>query len=218
MLSPRRPTDEHQLAGICAGERQRHASHHRARGQQDLPQTPLPEASVSAGTQHHPNNGHGLLLCKYRDSHLTFPSENACLITNSRTNKSFMWVSINFLFLFSRSLICSCCSWFIGRLCALCFRVWWRRGSCQRSTASLRVSEHFYTHFFFFFKKLTFYYQGCIKLIKSDSKDIFILLQKNSISKKILSFWTLWSSKNPEKKRVLRFLQKYEAAQLFQHW
>lgn len=84
--------------------------------------------------------------CVSTESRITFPSENACLITNSPTNKSLMWVSINVLYLFSCSLICSCCSWFTDRLCAPCFKVWWRSGSCQLSTVSLRVSEHFYSH------------------------------------------------------------------------
>ncbi len=42
-----------------------------------------------------------------------------------------------------------------------------------------------------------FIQQRCIKLIKSDSKDFYIVTKKISSS---VFFWTLYSSKNPEEK------------------
>ncbi len=45
----------------------------------------------------------------------------------------------------------------------------------------------------------TFIHQGCIQLIKSDSKDI-CNLTKYFYLKLMPFFWTFYSSKNPEKK------------------
>ncbi len=44
----------------------------------------------------------------------------------------------------------------------------------------------------------TFIQKGCIKLIKSDSKDIY-KTAKVRYFKTMLFFWTFYSSKNPEK-------------------
>lgn len=62
VLPPRGPADEHQLAGLGAGQRQRHAAQHRARRQQDVAQAPLPEARLPARPEHHPDHRHRLLL------------------------------------------------------------------------------------------------------------------------------------------------------------
>lgn len=70
VLPPRRPSDEHQLAGVGPGQRERHAAHHRARRQQDLPQTSALETRVPARKEHDPDHSHRLLLCEY-----TKPSE-----------------------------------------------------------------------------------------------------------------------------------------------
>lgn len=67
VLPPRRPPDEHQLAGVGSSQRQRHAAHDRAGRQQDLPQTAALETRVPAGEEHDPDHGHRLLLREYTD-------------------------------------------------------------------------------------------------------------------------------------------------------
>lgn len=76
MLPPWRQADEHQLARLRPGQRQRHAPHHREGGQQNLPQTPAPEARMPTWKKHHPDYSHRLLLCEY-----TPPVR--CMATNS---------------------------------------------------------------------------------------------------------------------------------------
>lgn len=49
------------------------------------------------------------------------------------------------LLLSACSPTCSYCSWSTGRPSGLCCRVWWRRGSCRLSTASLKASRKFST-------------------------------------------------------------------------
>ncbi len=69
----------------------------------------------------------------------------------------------------------------------------------------------------------TFIQQGCIKLIKRDSKDIHIVIQYFCF-KSMLLFWTLYSSKNPEKSHSFHknmkqhngwIIIKYFRAQIF---
>ena len=72
VLPPRGPADEHQLARLSAGQRQRHAPHHREGRQQDFPQALALEACLSAWEEHHPDHGHRLLLCKYHVVHVNY--------------------------------------------------------------------------------------------------------------------------------------------------
>ncbi len=49
----------------------------------------------------------------------------------------------------------------------------------------------------------TFIQQGSFKLIKSDDKKTFIMLQKIYISDRCCLFWTVYSSKKPEKNSTI---------------
>ncbi len=55
----------------------------------------------------------------------------------------------------------------------------------------------------------TFTQQGCIKLIKSVNKDIYNVTKDFYFKENFIN-----SSKNPEKKNVSWFPQKYESAQV----
>ncbi len=55
------------------------------------------------------------------------------------------------------------------------------------------VAVPFGASYFFFNEMNTFILQGCIKLIKINSKDFYIVKKKNLIFLKMLVFWTLYS-------------------------
>ena len=63
-------------------------------------------------------------------------SYNTCIYLLLRSNFKLILSLLSL-----RSPTCLCCSWSTGRLSGLSCRVWWRRGSCRPSTASLRVSH-----------------------------------------------------------------------------
>ncbi len=65
---------------------------------------------------------------------------------------------------------------------------------------------HFKSLFYFFKEMNTFIQHWCIKLIKSDSKDIYNAT-KDFDWKLILLFWTFYSPKNPDKTFSCDFLK-----------
>jgi len=65
MFPPRRPANEHQLAGVCAGVCERNAPLYRPGRTQNLAQTVVSEGCVFTWAQHHSNYCFCMLLCKY---------------------------------------------------------------------------------------------------------------------------------------------------------
>ena len=75
VFPPRRPANEHQLAGLGDRQRQRYSAEHRTRRRRrwrrrrrrkdNAPSTALPQERLPAGSKHHPDHCNRLLLCQY---------------------------------------------------------------------------------------------------------------------------------------------------------
>lgn len=64
MLPPRRPADEHELAGECASVGECNSVSDRPGREQDIPQTIVPERSLPTRTEHDTDHSICVLLCE----------------------------------------------------------------------------------------------------------------------------------------------------------
>jgi len=70
---------------------------------------------------------------------------------------------------------------------------------------------------FFFYHSKIWSQQGCIKLIKSDSKDIYNVTKKKQKKKKRIFAFKLYQ-KNPENEVYHGFHKNIKQHNCFQHW